>query len=388
VDTSPVVEIPTQKLDRAEVRWAGKQLIKQQLIWTDEAAPEIRRIFHIANSWRDLHELPMVRVRGQVIGQLRRLQLRGNTTAARLKRLPSIKKKLQTRYLDVIQDLAGVRVIVPTLQDVERMAEACRVGLTHKIWDEDDYITMPRPSGYRSLHLKLEYKPANRLEEVCDGCRVELQIRTRRQHGWATANEAVGLFRGEAIKNGKGDADWLRLFVLMASEIARIEGRPEVPGAPDHAERVRELRDLNQRLDAANFLDGISQAVHFTDQYLRPDNSEVYLIRFDLETHEVRVIGYNSTSGSRSYHAIEAQEKRYDAVLVTSDKITNLKKAFPNYFGDTKMFARTLRQVIKGQDVPEFILPKQEIVKPPPRVPVDATWLRRSTRPQDPPRKR
>lgn len=383
-----MVEIPTQKLDRPEVRWAGRQLIKRQLVWTEEAAPETLRIFGIANAWRDLHELPMVRVRSQAIGQLRRLQLRGNTTAARLKRLPSIKKKLQTRYLDVIQDLAGVRVIVPTMQDVERMAEACRVGLQHTIWEEDDYIAEPRLSGYRSLHLKLEYKPANRLEEVCDGCRVELQIRTRRQHGWATANEAVGLFRGEALKNGKGSPNWLRLFVLMASEIARIEGRPEVPGVPDHAERVRELRELNELIGAARFLDGISQAVHFTDQYFRPDSSEVYLIRFDLETHEVRVVGYNSTSGARSYHATEAQEDRYDAVLVTSDKIGNLKKAFPNYFGDTKIFARTLRQIIKGKDVPEYILPKQEIVKPSPRAPIDTTWLRRSTRSQDTPRKR
>lgn len=376
-----MVEIPSQKLDRAEVRWAGKQLAKRKLIWTNEDAPEIRHIFHVANSWRDLHELPMIRVRGQVLGQLRRLQLRGCQSGARLKRLPSIKKKLETRYLDVIQDLAGVRVIVPTLQDVERIAEACRTGLMHKIWAEDDYIAKPRASGYRSLHLKLEYKAGNRLEEVCEGCRVELQLRTRRQHGWATANEAVGLFRGEALKKGGGSADWLRLFVLMASEIARIEGQPEVPGAPDHAERVQELRDLNARLDAAQFLDGISQAVHFTDQYVRADRSEVYIIRFDLETHEVSVAGYNSTSGARAYHATEAQEDRYDAVLVTSDKIDNLKKAFPNYFGDTKMFARTLRQVIKGKDVPEFILPKQEIVPPKPRAPVDATWLRRSIRP-------
>lgn len=377
-----MVEIPSQKLDRAEVRWAGKQLAKGQLVWSDEAAPEIRHIFQVANAWRDLHELPMVRIRAQVIGQLRRMQLRGYHTGARLKRLPSIKKKLQTRYLDVIQDLAGVRVIVPTLQDVDRLAEACRNGLAHTIWSEDDYIAKPRPSGYRSLHLKLEYKPASRLEEVFERCRTELQIRTRRQHGWATANEAVGLFRGEALKNGRGSADWLRLFVLMASEIARIEGRPEVPGAPDHADRVRELRDLNERLGASRFLDGLSQAVHFTDQHFRSERSETYLIRFDLKTYEVRVSGYNSTSGARAYHADEAQEDRYDTVLVSSDKVGNLVKAFPNYFGDTQMFARTLRQVIRGKDIPEFILPKQEIVKPPPRVPIDPTWLRRSTRPR------
>lgn len=324
----------------------------------------------------------MVRVRAQTIGQLNRMQLRGRLTAARLKRLPSIRKKLEKRYLDVIQDLAGVRVILPTLRDVERLAEACRNGLPHNIYAQDDYIAVPRPSGYRSLHLKLEYRPANRFEEVCDRCRIELQIRTRRQHGWATAVEAVGLFRGEALKSGQGDPNWLRLFLLMASETARIEGRPEVPGAPEHADRVRELRDLNERLNAASFLDGISQAVDYTKRYVRAPGSEVYLIRFDMQTHEVSLAGYSSSAGSRAYHAIEEDGGRYDAVLVTTDSVNNLVQAFPNYFGDTKMFAKTLRQVIKGRDVPEFVLPDQETVRPTPRAPADMSWLHRSTRPK------
>lgn len=376
-----MADLPTEKLDRAEVRWAGKQLAKRKLIWSDEAAPEIRRIFHVANAWRDAHNYPMVRVRSQTIGQLNRMQLRGRLTAARLKRLPSIRKKLEKRYLDVIQDLAGVRVILPTLRDVERLAEACRNGLPHRIYHEDDYIAVPRPSGYRSLHLILEYKPANRFEEVCEGCRIELQIRTRRQHGWATAVEAVGLFRGEALKSGQGDPDWLRLFLLMASETARIEGRPEVPGAPEHADRVRELRDLNKRLNAASFLDGISQAVDYTKRYVRAPGSEVYLIRFDMKTHEVSLAGYSSSAaGSRAYHAMERDGDQFDAVLVTTDSVNNLVAAFPNYFGDTRMFAKTLRQVIKGRDVPEFVLPDQETVRQAPRVPADMSWMRRSTR--------
>ncbi|WP_342162148.1 RelA/SpoT domain-containing protein [Methylobacterium sp. SD21] len=376
-----MADLPTERLDRAEVRWAGKQLAKRKLLWSDEAAPEIRHIFHVANAWRDAHNFPMVRIRAQTIGQLNRMQLRGRLTAARLKRLPSIRKKLEKRYLDVIQDLAGVRVILPTLRDVERLAEACRLGLPHEIYNTDDYIAVPRPSGYRSLHLMLKYKAANRFEEVVEGCRVELQLRTRRQHGWATAVEAVGLFRGEALKSGQGDPDWLRLFLLMASETARIEGRPEVPGAPDHADRVRELRDLNARLKAASFLDGISQAVDYTKRYVRAPGSEVYLIRFDMQTHEVSLVGYSSSAaGSRAYHAMERDGDQFDAVLVTTDSVNNLVQAFPNYFGDTRMFAKTLRQVIKGRDVPEFVLPDQEMVRAAPRAPADMSWLRRATR--------
>jgi hypothetical protein len=49
-------------------------------------------------------------------------------------------------------------------------------------------------------------------EAVYNGRRVEVQVRTQLQHSWATAVEAVGLFRREDLKAGRGDLDWLRLF--------------------------------------------------------------------------------------------------------------------------------------------------------------------------------
>jgi len=66
-------------------------LRKGNLVYSPEAAPEIQHIFRVANEWRDLHAYPMERVRAQVIGQLNRLHLRGKLTAARLKRMPSIR---------------------------------------------------------------------------------------------------------------------------------------------------------------------------------------------------------------------------------------------------------------------------------------------------------
>lgn len=379
-----MTELPSYRPDRSEVRRAGKQLARGNLAWSDDAAPETLRVFQVANAWRDLHAFPMARIRSQVIGQLMRLQLRGNLTAARLKRLPSIRKKLRTRHLDAIQDLAGIRVILPTLRDVERVSEACRMGLAHTIWDIDDYIASPRKSGYRSLHLKLEYRPKNSLEEICRDCRAELQIRTRLQHAWATAVEAVGLFRGENLKGGEpskeGGEQWLRLFVLMASEIALIEKQPEVAGAPRRSERIRELREINRELKADAFLDSISQAINYTNRYYRVEESEVYLIRFDLEERRVSVRGYTAAIGALEYHKAEQEGERFDTVLVATNKVESLKAAFPNYFGDTQLFAKVLRRIIRGKDVPEFVLPPQTVVAPPPRQPPDLSWLRRSTK--------
>ena len=59
--------------------------------------------------------------------------------------------------------------------------------------------------------------------EVFHDRRVEVQIRTFLQHTWATAVEAVGAYRGENMKGGEGNSDWLRLFSLMSGEFAATE---------------------------------------------------------------------------------------------------------------------------------------------------------------------
>jgi Region found in RelA / SpoT proteins len=85
--------------------------------------------------------------------------------------------------------------------------------------EEDDYIARPKPDGYRSHHLMFNFRD-RRNAGIHDGRRIEVQLRTRLQHSWATAVEAVGLFRGEDLKGNQGNPKWLRLFTLMSAEFA------------------------------------------------------------------------------------------------------------------------------------------------------------------------
>jgi hypothetical protein len=79
---------------------------------------------------RDSHVLPMRQIRSELIGQVRRSRARGQT-AARLKRMPSIRRKLQkiSVPLSSIQDLAGCRAILPTLKDVNAVIKGLRQSL-------------------------------------------------------------------------------------------------------------------------------------------------------------------------------------------------------------------------------------------------------------------
>ena len=93
----------------------------------------------------------------------------------RIKRLYSIQQKLQDQKipLNQVYDLLAVRVITHTVQDCYAL-----LGLLHSIWRPvpgriKDFIAMPRPNLYQSLHTTLIAE---------GGHQFEVQIRTEDMH--------------------------------------------------------------------------------------------------------------------------------------------------------------------------------------------------------------
>lgn len=89
----------------------------------------------------------------------------------RFKHLYSIWQKMQQkdRKFDEIYDVFALRIIVPTIPDCYKA-----LGTIHTVWKPKinrfkDYISVPKPNGYRSLHTTVF---------GLDGKAVEFQIRT------------------------------------------------------------------------------------------------------------------------------------------------------------------------------------------------------------------
>ena len=332
-----LVDLAKPEYSRGEVRRAGKVLLKP------EGLDEYLHALAVVNNWRSSHSYPL---------QLVLMLLRSNTqkidggadVVRRMKRLRSIQLKLETTHLDLtqMQDLGGCRAVVADLTDVNAIVTRLEDSRAkHDLYDGDDYIADPKTTGYRSHHLMFKCRSDGHPEY--NGLRIEVQVRTRRQHSWATAVETVGLFSAQALKSSQGDTRWLRFFALMGSEVARIEKTPWIPDTPSSQSELRdELRVLASELDVIKKLEAYGLALEeVTTAY---PTASMFLLVLDVASDVLRVTGYQPRAAAAAQLAYEREEadnadnSNVDVVLVSADSVEALRRAYPNYFADTTAF--------------------------------------------------
>jgi hypothetical protein len=379
-----VSEYPQLEYSKKDVVRAGDAL-KGRLVWTPESAADIQRVFTIANSWRASHAYPMHSLRSELQGRMTALKLKG-LTAARLKQMSSIRGKLCRidSNLRQLQDLGGCRAVVPTIEEARNLVAAMTDNSRHTLKSQNHYMDVPRSSGYRSHHLVFGFVPRHASESGYEGRLIEIQIRSRLQHSWATAVEAVGLHRGENLKAGLGCPNWLRLFELMSLEFAAIE-RCEYAKDGSNS-RVKEIVDLEASLNVVRTLDSLSHAVSSLEwlEVGRDSKPKYCVIKYDRKERKVdvkflytpSVIEDNLEAGEASGNDVN----RYSAVVVELDRVENLREAYPNYFGDVQLFKSRLTAVVQGEPVTEYSLPPRERVPPAPREVPDDSWFRNPNR--------
>jgi len=152
-------------------------------------------------------------------------------TARPAKSTQAIIEKLNplSSRLGQMQDIAGCRITVDSLSDqdlaVERLREEfpdCRV--------EDRRL---KPShGYRAVHVIVKV----------DGFWVEVQIRTKLQHLWASVSEKLADVNGNSIKYGHGDSKPLAVLAELKAFIAAVEDTEAAVAA-----ELRKLDESSER---------------------------------------------------------------------------------------------------------------------------------------------
>jgi GTP pyrophosphokinase len=120
-------------------------------------------------------ETGLIRVQKELQHALARRGITNFKTDIRMKGLWSLHQKLKRKGDDItrIHDIAALRVIVPTVDDCYTA-----LGVIHALWkplpgEFKDYISFPKPNGYKSLHTTVL---------TADAGIVEMQVRTETMH--------------------------------------------------------------------------------------------------------------------------------------------------------------------------------------------------------------
>lgn len=339
------MSFPLPKYSRSAVNRAGDVL-------RDPGASRrsFIRAMIVLNNWRSAHGYPLNTFQATLRTKLGRFK--GETLVAqRLKRIPSILAKLRRfdrMELARMHDIGGLRAVMGSLSDVYKIRnEYQRSRFEHELVGDYDYVEAPKQDGYKGIHLVYRYKNRRAPSEY-QGLRIELQIRTRIQHAWATAVETMGTFLNQALKSSEGDVEWLDFFALASCGFSYLESTTPVPGYEDMSERevYEAIESEAQRLNVRERLGAFVVAMNRVEEDRQPGSYRLIVLNPDARTVYIRTFPKAELQKANDeYLAVERQiadGENLQAVLVDTGSIDNLRRAYPNYFLDTHEFVQRL----------------------------------------------
>ncbi len=154
-------------------------------------------------------------LRQTIVQKLKDAQVPVGEVAGRTKHLFSIHQKLRRQKIDLDQvyDFVALRVITKTIKDCY-----AALGIIHQTWSPvpgriKDFIAMPRPNGYQSLHTSV-------ISE--SGFPFEVQIRTEEMH--LRAEEGIAAhwkYKEGRVGSGRDEPYfvWLRQLLEVQQEV-------------------------------------------------------------------------------------------------------------------------------------------------------------------------
>ena len=192
---------------------------------------------------------------------------------------------------------------------------------------------------YRSIHLIYKY---DKNVSPNAQCRIEIQLRTKIHHAWATAVEVIGTYLRQPLKQSFGDAELLELFKGISKVFILVENNKfDLDLFKGVSKRITDLK-LRDKLK------GFSVATQISARDKTQERGKYYLISLNFKDKTLNVRRYSESKldqANNEYAALERQylnDKNVEIVLVSVDDMDNLGKLYPNYFLDTQEFVKLL----------------------------------------------
>jgi GTP pyrophosphokinase len=160
---------------------------------------EYKQVGEIITEKKETYKKNLDEVREKLEKELKKNKIKVAEIDYRIKHKYSLYKKLLRHDMDMekIYDIVALRVVVDNVEDCYRV-----LGIVHSIWNPlpgriKDYIAVPKPNGYRSIHTTI----FTGLGKVA-----EIQIKTKEMH----AESAYGIaahfaYKERGLKKVKDD---------------------------------------------------------------------------------------------------------------------------------------------------------------------------------------
>jgi GTP pyrophosphokinase len=161
---------------------------------------EFAQIEEIIKESKDLYQKYLDEIKERLEKELAKNKISIVEINSRMKHKYSLWKKLVKRGMDMekVYDMVALRVVVENIEECYRV-----LGIIHSIWNPlpgriKDYIALPKPNGYRSIHTTVF---------TGSGGTAEIQIRTKEMHAEAAYGIAAHFAYKENINNKKADSE-------------------------------------------------------------------------------------------------------------------------------------------------------------------------------------
>lgn len=346
------------------IKKAGRSLRKKE--------GDLKKATDLIQIFRAAHEKPLNTI-AYLIGRCCREANIEVKLVKRLKRLETIVDKLQRKTLNGTQvnqtcvsnmnDIGGCRAIFSDLESLnivkDKLTEITSTENRVHIKDIDDYIISPKNNdcGYRSLHLIYQYEYNIGQNKKFN---IEVQLRTRLQHLWATTVEIVDIIEQTKIKTQSHNIDtekkkkqilWEELLLIMSDYIANIEGSIDLPKEKKLSQLSR-LKVLNLELCAIKRLQSfkmVSESIKTNNNIQNghmmlviDENTLTVIIEKSFNDYPEAIAVFNNME------KIAANIDGINVLLVSAENLDQLADTYPNYIGDCGSFIEIFLEALDG----------------------------------------
>ena len=355
-----------------EKKYSGKQVEKAGIALQDLNNliidnDKFESVMDVLSYWRSSHEESLDLALDKLEDVVSKKD-KSAIYAKRLKRYISIVQKLM-RFKDMslknMQDIGGCRAVVANekklRQSVRGLKKLSYFKFENRKHKYKDYIETPKDDGYRGYHLIGKFPDKDKNFKS-----IEVQLRTKIQHYWATTLEIVDLFTDQALKSNQGDQLWKDFFIQISKQFAIMEKVHlfefmnknsqlghyifQLKKQDGAAKSLSEVKKTCSKLKVRKKLIAFSSSLRGIDKRLDSENISAGYVLLKIDTEEKMVVStiFDDKDGKEAESAYTQAEKEFattDAMvvaLVSSGAVGGIKKAYPNYFADSSEFVALL----------------------------------------------